>query len=300
MASNSSAKVARDQADDQMIHEAIIVHHDFRDLSLTRSQSKYTEWRPILVFLISRSVTKSFNCKLRFAMVAIVNGHTERAKWRLQAKEHAKWNAVVFNAIIKSIQHCESNPLLHSTGWNKSNEALLLFRPVLVQLMMLFLSVNFVFYYCFFLTQKIGFCEMTYLCCCSFCTEKHLDENAAGYDFLVDFHHSEGTKSSHVDDLTTIVQVVAYCVRNVLTFPRTIVVLREEKEEVVMSFWSLGTFNVIQTKLLTFGRSSLVLLIERLVRFMISWKIFMSDLIHQPWWPHLPWTVPDQEAFWSA
>ena len=43
MASNSGAKVARDQADDQMIHEAIIVHHDFRDLSLTRSQSKYTE-----------------------------------------------------------------------------------------------------------------------------------------------------------------------------------------------------------------------------------------------------------------
>ena len=40
------AKLARDQADDQMIHEAIIVHHDFRDLLLTSCKSvrsKYTE-----------------------------------------------------------------------------------------------------------------------------------------------------------------------------------------------------------------------------------------------------------------
>ena len=94
-------------------------------------------------------------------------------------------------------------------------------------------------------------------------------EIAAGYDFLVDFHHTEGTKSSDVDDLTTIVQVVAYCVRNVLTFPRAIVVLREEDSH--NEFLEPLALNVLQPKLLTFGISFLVPLIERLVgRFMIS------------------------------
>ena len=135
------------------------------------------------------------------------------------------------------------------------------------------LSVNFsfLFYYCFKLflrTQKnwIWRDDISLLLQC----EKHLvDENAAGYDFLVDFHHTEGTKSSDVDDLTTIVQVVAYCVRNVLTFPRAIVVLREEDSH--NEFLEPLALNVLQPKLLTFGISFLVPLIERLVgRFMIS------------------------------